>query len=404
MSTFPHVRNAARLAAVIAAGGALAASAVAFTSWSVAATPSPATYGNLFKAVTAVGATDAWAVGGGATSTSNVTFAAHWNGSSWSAVGTPNPAGNCQDGNIQWAGNTLNAVAATSPGDVWAVGHTCYSAATLVQHWNGGAWSIVRSPSFTTGGDGIQNTLNGVVALSSSNVWAVGEHTASNGAFVTLVERWNGSSWSVVTSPSPSSTANDLYAVSATSANDVWAVGYQNGSSNQPLIEHWNGSAWSVVASPTLAQGAQLTGVKAISASDAWAVGWQKNSAGALLTLALHWNGSAWGIVSTPNLSTAYGSQNVLRCVTALSSSNVWAGGMWENGSTGSQHRTLTLHWNGSSWSVVSSPTPGKSGELLGITSDAASGRLFGAGIYSNNPIDIYTGTYQAPRTLVLAG
>jgi hypothetical protein len=208
----------------------------------------------------------------------------------------------------------------------------------------------------------------------------------------------------VVTSPSPSSTANDLYAVSATSANDVWAVGYQNGSSNQPLIEHWNGSAWSVVASPTLAQGAQLTGVKAISASDAWAVGWQKNSAGALLTLALHWNGSAWGIVSTPNLSTAYGSQNVLRGVTALSSSNVWAGGMWENGSTGSQHRTLTLHWNGSSWSVVSSPTPGKSGELLGITSDAASGRLFGAGIYSNNPIDIYTGTYQAPRTLVLAG
>lgn len=386
------------------AAAALAVSALAFTAWSVAATPSPSTYGNLFKAVAATSATDAWAVGGGATATSNIPFAAHWNGTAWSAVPTPSPPGACQDGNFQWTGNTLNAVAATSRTDAWAVGHRCYTAATLVEHWNGTAWSIVPSPSFTTGADGVQNSLNGVVALSPANAWAVGTHTAANGAFVTLVERWNGSAWSVTSSPSPSPTANVLDAAAASSPSDVWAVGWQNTPAIKPLIEHWNGSAWSVVAAPAVAGTSQLLAVTAVSASDAWAVGYQTNGAGARTTLALHWNGTAWTVVPTPNQATTYGSENVLRGVTALSSTSVWAAGMAQNASTAHQHRAMTLRWNGGSWSTVSTPTPGQSGELNAIAADRASGRLFSSGLWSKNQINIYDGTYFAPQTLALNG
>jgi hypothetical protein len=389
---------------VCALVGAIAGSAMAFTSWTVVGTPNPGVYGNLLKGVSARTATDAWAVGATATSGSNQPLIQHWNGTSWTNVPAPSPVPGCQDGNIQWAGNTLNGVAAVSGTDVWAVGHTCYTMKTLAEHWNGSAWSIVPSPSFATGGDGIQNTLNGVAAVSGTNVWAVGSHTASNGAYVTLVEHWNGSSWSVVPSPSPSSTANGLNGVAGYGTSDVWAVGYQNGTGSQPLIEHWNGTSWAVVPSPARPGGSVLNAVTVLSSTNVWAVGSQPGSTGAPLTLVEHWNGTSWSVVSSPNLSAAYGSANVLRGVAAISATNIWAVGMVQNSSTNyHQHRTFTLHWNGLLWSVVTSPTPGASGELNAVAA-LSTGQLWAAGLYSPYNVNIYDGSYTAPRTLMLAG
>jgi hypothetical protein len=394
-------------AAIIGAAllGWFTPAAAAFMGWTVKSSPNPGVWGNVFKGVTATSATAGWAVGASATQTSNQTLASRWNGTSWTAVTTPNPAGACQDGNIQWAGNTLNAVDAVSATDVWAVGNTCYQGKTLVEHWNGTSWSIVPSPSFPTGGDGVQNVLNGVVALSSSNVWAVGFHTAANGRYVTLIERWNGTSWRTVRSPSPSATANVLRAVAASGPSDVWAVGYQRGTTgSQPLIERWNGTRWSVVPSPPVAVGSDLFGVAAISSTDVWAVGTQPGTSGAALTLVLHWNGSAWSVVSSPNLSTEYGSANVLRGVAGISSGDVWAVGMFQNESTSyHQHRALTLHWNGTAWSVYTTPSPGASAELQGVAS-LPTGQLFGVGLFSKDEIDIYNGVYYTPETLALKG
>ena len=67
------------------------------------------------------------------------------------------------------------------------------------------------------------------------------------------------------------------------------------------------------------------------------------------------------------------------------------------------QHRTLTLHWNGTSWTTVTSATPGATGELNGIAATTTP-KLFTVGLYSQNPINIYDGTYTNPKTLVLTG
>ena len=45
---------------------------------------------------------------------------------------------------------------------------------TLVEHWDGTTWSVVNSPNVTTDG----NQLGGVVALATGNVWAVGSYYA----------------------------------------------------------------------------------------------------------------------------------------------------------------------------------------------------------------------------------
>jgi hypothetical protein len=92
----------------------------------------------------------------------------------------------------------------------------------------------VASPD--QGGPGNDNFLNGVAATSASNAWAVG--SAANGvADLTLILRWNGTSWVQVPSPNPGS-SNDLNAVAASSPTNAWAVGSFDGAVRQALAVH----------------------------------------------------------------------------------------------------------------------------------------------------------------------
>ena len=65
--------------------------------------------------------------------------------------------------------------------------------------------------------------------------------------------RWNGSTWSVVTSPNAGTGSNYLYGVAAVSVSDIWAVGYYTttGTLQQTLTLHWDGAAWTQVPSPS---------------------------------------------------------------------------------------------------------------------------------------------------------
>jgi hypothetical protein len=143
----------------------------------------------------------------------------------------------------------------------------------MFELWDGWAWSVV--PFFPNPNN--SNGLSGVAALSSGEVWAVG-WTWDGGIFSpdsTLVERWNGTAWSVVPSPSVGTYSNALNGVAAVLSNEVWAVGgYSDGpGTSQTLIERWDGSAWSSVRSPNGGTNDQLDGVTALSSGEAWALG-----------------------------------------------------------------------------------------------------------------------------------
>jgi hypothetical protein len=265
--------------------------------------------------------------------------------SGWTVVPSVNPPGD----------DTLFAVAATSAKDAWAVGSSnqqSFTPQTLTEHWNGSSWSVIPSPN---PGSSSFNKLFGVTALSSSNAWAVGYYQGNSGGVLTLVEHWNGTAWSVVPSPNPSGfIANQLFAVSAFSANNIWAAGTSQTNNNvtQTLTEHWNGTAWSVV--PSVNPGASfstLKGVVAVSSTNAWAVGNYTNQQGASQTLTEQWNGTAWSVVPSANPA----SDNYLFGVTRVPGSNqLWAVGEYSNGSGG---QPLTEYWNGTNWSAVASPT-----------------------------------------------
>ena len=190
--------------------------------------------------------------------------------------------------------------------------------------------------------------------------------------------------------------------MASTGPNDVWAVG---ASDTGPLVEHFDGSQWSVVSVPQPA-GGYLGSVTALSPTNVWAVGSRGLSASR--TLVMHYDGKTWQVVPSPNPSEAASADNVLRGVAAVGPNDVWAVGMYQNEQTSiHQHRTLTEHWNGTSWSIVSSPSPGHSSELNAATvargiSPLSRPRTFAAGLFSNYDINIYDGTYTLPQTLMM--
>jgi hypothetical protein len=400
------------LVAVIAAGVLVAASPTAgrvvaepsSPDWAIAQTPNPGYYGNILLGISARTGSDVWAVGVQATQTSNDTLALHWNGSTWTAVSTPNPWPQCEDGDILWGGNSLSAVDAVSANDVWAVGSECYSANTIVEHWNGSNWSLVASPRKPHGFDSTA-ALYDVDAISATNVWAVG-YSSSSGIDA-LIEHYDGSSWSVVQTAPGSS--GYLTSVSATGPNDVWAVGSTDSGGN--VVQHFDGNAWSVVPSPQPGSGSTLDSVDARSPTDAWAVGTKRGFGAQSSTFTMHWDGSAWTEVASPNPRNTGDARNELRSVVVLSKRDAWAVGTYENDLTNfHQDRTLVLHWDGSTWSIVDSPTPGATGQLTAVASasplqpgtSTASRPLFMAGFFSNYEKNIYDEHYTLPRTLVI--
>jgi hypothetical protein len=355
---------------------------VSAVDWRVVASPNAGTQANSLSGVDAVADNDVWAVGW---AWNNRLFAyrtliEHWNGASWSVVRSPNTTTGY---------NLLNGVAVVAANDVWTVGQAANGNTynTLVEHWNGTNWSIVPSPNVP----GFSNVLQAISVVSANDIWAAGYSTDSNFNNFTLTLHWNGATWSIV--PSPNVDHDILFAVNAVASNDVWAVGRSKPGGygeDRTLTLHWDGSIWDVVASPNDSSNDNtLFGVATVASNDVWAVG----NAGSLKTLAIHWDGASWSVVPTPAFDPNASNQ-VLVGIVALSSDSIWTAGEYIVPLEGSAQHTLTENWDGSSWNFVPSPNAKNSNNRLHGIAAAPNGSLWAVGT---------TGVFAQPeRTLIL--
>ena len=282
-----------------------------------------------FSDVTAVSATDGWAVGGNGNG-----VVQRFNGTGWSVTASPD----LFDGGANtWA--ILSGVDSVSASSAFAVGRATGAGGTgqsaVALRWNGSAWSRLAVPRPA----GTDTALAAVKEFSPSDVWAVGDTSASIAFKGTLAMHYNGTAWTTASTPSPGTKNNTLTSIDGTAAGDVWAVGYTlnlpyGNRVRQSVILHWNGAAWTQVASPNDGS-TYLYDVAALSPADAWAVG--NGSAGAFV---LRWNGTAWNTAPAPPLRS-------LSSVTARSSQDVWVAGSDANDAP------ALAHWTGSGWSVT---------------------------------------------------
>jgi hypothetical protein len=352
------------------------------TNFQVVPSPNPGTFPTL-AAVGASSTSDAWTVGHYSDSSNSTFFslAEHWNGSTWAVVPTPNPFGN---------ENVLDGVADLSATNAWAVGNSTdttnyYNQVShpLIEHWNGASWSAVPAATDTVSGD----SLNAVAAGSATDVWAVGSHfDPTIGGSAGLIEHWNGSRWSIV--PSPTS-AVDLSSVTVISSSDAWAAG---ATGLQPVFEHWDGKAWSAFSGPPLTVGALgVGGITAVSTNDVWMVGSMRapgrRPTPPNQTLSEHWDGHQWSLVASPN---PVAGNNGFVQVAAVSSTDVWAVGS-EPSATGGES-PLVANWDGKRWNTVQVPGPSGT-QFNGLSGVAAlpTGVVWGVGRSDNGDLIIHT-------------
>jgi hypothetical protein len=323
------------------------ASVTPCTGWSVVPSPNVGTVASQLYGVSAITSNDVWAVGFYVSdSQRQQTLTEHWDGNAWSVVTSPN---------VGPSSNVLHKVASLAFNDIWAVGfsvdNTTGQPRTLTEHWDGTAWSVVTSPNQGAGA----NNLYGVAMIGPNDVWAIGDSAQ------TLILHWDGASWSIVPSPNPGAGNNHLRSVTAVATNDIWATGESCTASpcnaSLPLMEHWDGSTWSVVATPNTGLARNVfSGAVARSSNDAWAVGGgcPTGPCSTFQSLIEHWDGTAWSIVPSPNPGSVF---TGYFAVVAPAANEAWATGTSSN--DGSIFSNPTIHWDGTSWTYVPVPNAG---------------------------------------------
>ncbi|MBS1119736.1 MAG: hypothetical protein H6Q90_1964 [Deltaproteobacteria bacterium] len=224
---------------------------------------------------------------------------------------------------------SLRAVAAVDPGDVFAVGE----GGTILRRRNQ-AWTAMES--------GTTSGLRGVWAASSSDVWAVG--------VAGTILHFDGTAWTAKANV----TTIDVEAVWGSSASDVWMVGSRT-------VLHWNGAQITATARPGI-----LFSITGSGPNDVWATGetaylqhfdgtWNTVHPGvgglSFFEIASVGANELWLSNATPNQETFHftgGSWTpqgtgavVFQSVYAAAANDVWGAG-----------GTKVGHWNGAAWTT----------------------------------------------------
>lgn len=354
------------------ASGAAAVPGPAAGPWTVVASPDIGPGANYLDAVTSFSSSDAWAVGSFQSDVTSQfqTLAEHWDGSAWQVVSTPN---------VTWGYNELFGVAGSTPSDAWAVGYANRgnygTERTLVLHWNGSAWGVVRSPNVGSKA----NILHAVAVAAPDDVWAVGRGNSSSlQSGRALIEHWDGTAWRVVKSPRTGGGFAELNGVAALAPDDVWAVGSAR---SRTLAMHFDGSSWTVVPAPGGSGNPQaLAAVAGTSANDVWAVGFAGSR-----TLSEHWDGSAWTVVASTNGSRP---SNVYAGVASLGPSDTWTVGSTFDPIMAND-RTLSARADGASWSALATPNPSTEYDSLLAVHGLAAGDIWAVGTQDGHTLTL---------------
>ena len=338
------------------------------TAWSTVTVPEPsATFDGKLLGATCSSNSNCLAVGWGSTTGSLLsTLVEQWNGSAWTQQASPNPTGS---GDVF---PQLNAVSCVNQSDCTTVGTdftTSNTANTVAALWDGTDWSIATTPDAA---GATTSTLAGVSCLSADFCMAVGSAGTTSPDVITLAEQWNGSVWSVETTPNVDGAIQTfLTSVACPATNECIAVGYGlSAAGTIPIAEQWNGTSWTLVDPPVPTGSAdnELTAVSCANSTSCFAAGrtYATSSSGPL-TLAEEWNGTDWSTMTTPDPAGLVGAFfSSVSCLNATTCEAAGEGLIDDSGDT----ETLVEDLSAGTWTLET--TPNESGVTTSLLSAVA--------------------------------
>jgi hypothetical protein len=284
----------------------------------------------------------------------------------WTIQQSPNPEGA--------AGSFLGAVSCADDGTCAAVGLYGVSNEdlTLAEHWDGSAWSVESTPNPK---GARYSDLTGVSCPAPTTCLAVGFTILAGGSKVRpLAELRSGSStWKLRQPPKPLAAFwAELSTVSCVSPTDCTAVGgfIKKGvdAQEQPLAEHWDGTSWTIekVPNPHTENGSSLSGVSCPSAGVCEAAGSYVEFDVQQAVMAFGWNGSNWTRQSESD--PGGGETSDQSSVSCTDASDCSAAGYWDDNQ--GVLRALVERWDGTAWTMqaAADPSDSQSDQLLGVS------------------------------------
>ncbi len=278
-------------------------------------------------------------------------LAERWNGTGWTLQNVPTPSSCMFSPQCQ-----LNAVSCPTSVSCVAVGTGVFG--PLVAIWSSGVWRIQSIP--VPVGDAA--SLTGVSCTSPTACVAVGGSSGTDTG-APLVERFDGSAWAIQAVRNPPGGTGELSAISCSAPDTCTAAGSftktQPGAFvTQPLVERWDGSTWTIQSTPTLSF-ATLDATSCASPSACTVVGWlSPTNASGSQPLAEGWDGGEWKVESIPNPAAGFNTLSGVSCISAVACTSV--------GSFGSTAGVEA--WDGSRWTIQSTPATGTPGGLSGLS------------------------------------
>jgi hypothetical protein len=289
----------------------------------------------------------------------------HWTGSAWVATAIPLPSNT--------SGASLIDVSCKGAGclavGVYYRGSTQY---LLGEHWNGHAWTVTLPPSIS----GAKFPVLTIVSCATATYCVAGgiySPASNTHDAIAFAEVWNGNSWrlSVPTQVSPFH-YEGFFTVSCTGTN-FCLLGGEYATSDHgyftTLVERFNGTNWSLVTDAALrpqsnGYATYINSISCTSSVTCTAVGEQDKFSGALAWhgFAETFKGGKW-TRSTADLSAStLTSLDAVSCATSSYCVAVGGAGTFAHETTG---KAIFDVWNGSSWTLHYADPPSHQGNFL---------------------------------------
>jgi hypothetical protein len=268
--------------------------------WTRTPLPNPRRYpGDVLNGVSCPTHNDCIAVGSYTTDRSEGdthVLAEIWNGTTWSAVTAPSP----------YDSSVFNGVSCVSTTSCVAVGSYVRSAVgyPLTEFWNGSVWSLVTPRDRV---NPVSTELDGVSCAAAADCLAAGDYDDSASVVRSLAEHVSAPTTAALLLPkNPSHVHPDeLWADSCATTSYCLAVGEEDTNSSgthiKTLAERWNGSTWKILTTPHVHGSASVRflAVGCVSASDCFAVGDNAGSPPSISALTERWNGHHWTVITS---------------------------------------------------------------------------------------------------------